>query len=78
MPAARRRLEVGGRAVTLTEFRMRTVEAFGDLRADHLVRTHHLAACGGRTAQQAIDAGLSVKRTWVALCDDFDVPESAR
>lgn len=64
--------------MTLTEFRARTSEAFGDLRADHLVRSHHLAACGGRTAHDAIDAGVSVKRVWLALCEELDVPEHMR
>ncbi|HJC29612.1 MAG TPA: DUF3046 domain-containing protein [Candidatus Dietzia intestinipullorum] len=64
--------------MTLTEFRSRTVEAFGEIRSDHLVRTHHLAACGGRTAGEAIDAGESVKRVWLALCDEFDVPGELR
>ena len=64
--------------MTLTEFQARTVEAFGELRADHLVRTHHLAACGGRTAQDAIDGGAPVKRVWLALCEEFDVPEQMR
>lgn len=64
--------------MTLTEFRARTVEAFGELRADHLVRSHHLAECGGRTAHDAIDAGLPVKRVWLALCSEFEVPEHLR
>lgn len=64
--------------MTLTEFHARTVEAFGELRADHLIRTHHLAACGGSTAQEAIDGGRSVKQVWLALCDEFDVSEQLR
>lgn len=64
--------------MTLTEFRARTVEAFGGLRADHLVRSHHLAAFGGRTAHEAINAGASVKRVWLALCAEFEVPEQLR
>ena len=64
--------------MTLTEFQSRTVEAFGELRADHLVRTHHLAACGGRTAREAIDSGQSVESVWLALCDEFDVSEQLR
>ncbi|MFN3600383.1 MAG: DUF3046 domain-containing protein [Dietzia sp.] len=64
--------------MTLTEFRARAVEAFGDLRADHLVRSHHLAAFGGRTADEAIDAGASVKQVWSALCAEFEVPDSLR
>lgn len=64
--------------MTLTEFRARTVEAFGDLRADHLVRSHHLAAFDGRTADEAIDAGASVRQVWLALCSEFEVPDSLR
>ena len=64
--------------MTLTEFQARTIEAFGELRADHLIRTHHLSACGGRTAQEAIDAGQAVKQVWLALCDEFDVSEQMR
>ena len=64
--------------MTLTEFRARTVEAFGELRSDHLVRSHHLAACGGRTAHEAIESGESVKTVWLALCDEFEIPETDR
>ena len=64
--------------MTLTEFRARTVEAFGELRADHLVRTHHLASFGGRTADEAIDSGAPIKQVWLELCAEFDVPESSR
>lgn len=64
--------------MTLTEFRARTIEAFGDLRSEHLVRTHHLAACDGLTAQDAIGSGASVKHVWRALCDEFDVPDILR
>lgn len=64
--------------MTLTEFRARTAEVFGNLRSDHLVRTHHLAACGGRTAHEAIEAGESVKQVWLALCVEFEVPEIDR
>ena len=64
--------------MTLTEFHARTVEAFGELRADHLVRTHHLASCGGRTADETIDGGQSVKHVWLALYDEFEVPDRLR
>lgn len=64
--------------MTLTEFRARTGEAFGDLRADHLVRSHHLAVFDGRTAHEAIDNGSSIKQVWLALCVEFDVPEELR
>lgn len=59
---------------------------FGDL-ADHVfgpalartyVRDLVLEQVGGRTAEQAIEDGLSVRAVWTALCDELDVPESAR
>lgn len=64
--------------MTLTEFRARTVEAFGGLRAEHLVRSHHLSEFGGRTADEAIDSGAPVKQVWLALCAEFEVPEALR
>lgn len=64
--------------MTLTEFHARTVEAFGDMRANHLTRSHHLAECGGLTAYEAIDEGVPIKRVWLALCSEFDVPEHLR
>lgn len=64
--------------MTLTEFQSRVMEAFGEVRGDHLVRSHHLAACNGRTAHEAIDSGQSVKSVWLALCDEFEVSEQLR
>ena len=64
--------------MTLTEFHSRAEEAFGRVRADYLVRSHHLAACGGRTAAQALEVGDDVKTVWLALCEEMDVPESLR
>ena len=37
-----------------------------------------LASLGGRTAEQAIAAGLSTKEIWLAICDIQDVPPNRR
>ena len=37
-----------------------------------------LADLGGRTAEQAIAAGLLTKEIWLAICDIQDVPANRR
>ena len=37
-----------------------------------------LASLGGRTAEQAIAAGLPTKEIWLAICDIQDVPPNRR
>jgi len=51
---------------------------FGSMRAQSVARDHVLGALGGRTAVQAIDAGLPVRRVWLAICEDYDVPAKER
>ncbi len=51
---------------------------FGSMRAQSVARDHVFAALGGRTAVQAIDAGLPVRRVWLAICEDFEVPVRER
>ena len=33
---------------------------------------------GGRTAVDAIDAGLSVRKVWLAICEEYEVPAKER
>jgi hypothetical protein len=42
--------------------------------ADSLV----LAGVGGRTARQALAAGIDPRTVWLAVCDVQDVPEERR
>lgn len=35
---------------------------------------HVFSALGGRTANEAIDAGVSPRLAWRAVCAEFDVP----
>lgn len=58
----------------LTEFHERTAERFGAVYSASVLTDHVLAALGGRTAVQAIEAGVDPRDVWWALCADFDVP----
>jgi len=33
---------------------------------------------GGRSAAEAIEAGVPVRKVWLAVCEDFDVPPRER
>jgi hypothetical protein len=51
---------------------------FGPMRAQTVARDHVFSAMGGRTAVQAIDAGVPVRRVWLAICEEFEVPPRDR
>jgi hypothetical protein len=60
--------------VRLTEFRELVEVQFGAVRGSSLLVDHVLTRLGGRTATQAIEAGVEPREVWRALCADFDVP----
>jgi len=62
----------------ITAFRKRLTDEFGEVRADTLARDHVFSALGGRTVDQALDAGLPTKEIWRAICDTFEVPVERR
>ena len=62
----------------LQEFWSRLDGQFGSMRAQSVARDHVFGALGGRTAVQAIDAGLPVRKVWLAICEDYDVPAKER
>jgi hypothetical protein len=64
--------------VRLQEFWTRMSGQFGSMRAESVARDHVFAALGGRTAVDAIDAGLSVRKVWLAVCEEFEVPPKER
>jgi hypothetical protein len=64
--------------VRLQDFRFRMNEQFGSIRAESVVRDHVFSALGGRTALEAIDAGLPVRKVWLAICEEYDVPKKER
>ncbi|MGH3757929.1 DUF3046 domain-containing protein [Actinophytocola sp.] len=62
----------------ITAFRKMMVEEFGEIRADMLARDHVFSALDNRTVDQALDAGVSTKEIWRAVCDAFEVPSERR
>ena len=53
-------------------------DEFGSIRAEAVARDHVFAAIGGRTAIDAIDAGVNVRTVWLAVCEEYDVPPRRR
>jgi hypothetical protein len=43
-----------------------------------VARDHVFGTLGGRSAVEAIDAGLPVRRVWLAVCEEYDVPAKDR
>jgi hypothetical protein len=62
----------------ITAFRSRMTEEFGEVRADMLARDHVFSSLGNRTVDQAIEAGLSTKDVWRAVCEAFEIPPERR
>ena len=60
-----------------SEFNRAVAEEFG-ARANAVVTDLFLSKVGGRTAAQAIDAGVDPREVWLALCDELDVPPERR
>lgn len=61
-----------------TVFRGLMASEFGDARAAMIARDHVFADLGGRTADDALAAGLPPQQIWRAVCDAFDVPPERR
>ncbi len=62
----------------LQEFWSRLDEQFGSMRAQSVTRDHVFAALGGRTALDALEAGVPTRRIWLAICEEYDVPRKDR
>jgi hypothetical protein len=61
-----------------TEFWARMEHALGPSYARTWSREHVMAELGGRTAQEALDAGESPKTVWHAVWRDLSLPPSER
>ena len=48
------------------------------MRAHSVARDHIFAVLGGRSAVDAIEAGLSVRKVWLAVCEEYEVPPKDR
>lgn len=57
----------------LTEFHERVSAQFGSAYGASVLIDHVLSGMG-RTAAQAIEAGVEPRDVWRALCADFEVP----
>jgi DUF3046 family protein len=64
--------------VRLQEFWTRLADHFGSMRAETVARDHVFSSLGGRSAVDAIDAGLPVRRVWLAICEEYEVPPKLR
>ncbi|ORX01142.1 DUF3046 domain-containing protein [Mycolicibacillus trivialis] len=58
----------------LTEFHELVAARFGAAYGSSVLADHVLSGVGGRTAAEAIEAGVEPRAVWRALCSDFDVP----
>ncbi|MDQ5855155.1 MAG: DUF3046 domain-containing protein [Actinomycetota bacterium] len=62
----------------ITHFRQRMDEEFGPVRAAALAHDHVFTELGGRTVDEALEAGIDTKQVWAVVCATFDVPEERR
>lgn len=65
-------------AVRLTAFWERMNQQFGEGYAESVAKDFVIADLGGRTAVQALDAGVDTRAVWRAVCATFDVPDRLR
>ncbi|MCU1661556.1 MAG: hypothetical protein JWR58_1621 [Pseudonocardia sp.] len=64
--------------VRLTYFRELMEGEFGAARAAAVSHDHVFADLGGRTVEQALEAGIDPREVWKAVCDAYDVPQARR
>ncbi len=60
-----------------SEFNRAVAEEFG-ARANAVVNDLVLSKIGGRSAADAIGAGVDPREVWLALCEELDVPAERR
>ena len=41
-------------------------------------RDHVFAELGGRTVEEALEAGIDAREVWKAVCEVYDVPAARR
>ena len=62
----------------LQEFWSRLEDRFGSMRAQSVARDHVFSVLGGRSAVEAIEAGVPVRRVWLAICEEYADPPRER
>jgi len=60
----------------LSEFRIAVTDEFGAAYGRTLTHDLVLGEVGGRTADEALAAGVNAQEVWLALCRACDVPQS--
>ncbi|MEZ0069244.1 hypothetical protein ABIA32_005288 [Streptacidiphilus sp. MAP12-20] len=60
----------------LTEFWKRMNAHFGAAYAESFAADHVMSELGGRTVNQALDAGWEAKDVWRVVCASMGVPTS--
>ncbi len=53
-------------------------QEFGGPYGRSIASSHVIHAMSDHTAVEAIEAGEPVRRVWLALCDDLQIPEERR
>ncbi|AOS65088.1 DUF3046 domain-containing protein [Actinoalloteichus hymeniacidonis] len=61
-----------------TAFRSAMAEEFGRVRAEMLARDHVFSELGGRTVDEALEAGVEPRQAWRAVCQAFEIPAERR
>ncbi len=62
----------------LSEFWALMEQEFGGPYGRSLATSHVIHALDDRSAAEAIEAGVPVRRVWLALCDDLQIPQDRR
>jgi hypothetical protein len=62
----------------VTYFRELMDDEFGPARAASVSRDHVFSELGGRTVEQALEAGIDARDVWRAVCNAYDVPPKRR
>ncbi|MER7151886.1 DUF3046 domain-containing protein [Streptomyces lydicus] len=62
----------------LTVFWERMADHFGAAYADSFARDHVMSELGGRTVNEALEAGWGAKEVWRVVCSVMNVPSDKR
>lgn len=77
-PTVRTRAAARLAAMRITVFRRLMADEFGATRAEMLAKDHVLGGLGGRTVEEALEAGMPAKEIWAQVCTEFEVPVERR
>jgi Protein of unknown function (DUF3046) len=65
-------------SMKLSEFQIAVDDEFGSAYGGVVVNDLVLERVGGRTAREALGAGVAPRDVWLALCEATDVPPERR